>query len=112
MTIEEIIIDYLTSKDINAFCEEQEEKYTEYVIMNKASDYESEHIGYATVSFDVYSDSLLNTSRLANRLKSLMLSIIELDSISNVSVESVRNNTDTISKRYRYYAEFDLVYYG
>lgn len=111
-TIEELVIKYLSENDIQAFAEEPGEPISEYVVIEKSSDYEDNHINFCSLSFDIYSDSMLSTARFAESIKRLMLDIIKYTSyVSKCSVENVYNDTDTVKKKYKYYGEFDLVYY-
>lgn len=109
--IELIVLNYLKSNGINAYMEHNEIQGNEFVVIEKNSDYTTNGLSYARISIDIYAETLYKTSLLAEEIKELMMSINELDSISRVDLETIRNDTDTIMKKYRYYAEFDLVYY-
>lgn len=112
MIIESLVIKYLNENEIQTFAEEPTSKPKEYVVIEKTADYVEEYINHCTFAFDIYSDSMLNTATLAEKLKRLMLDIIKYSSyVSSCDVEDIYNNTDTIKKEYRYYGEFDLVYY-
>ena len=112
MIIEELVIQYLDINGIEAFGEVPTDKPNEYVVIEKISDYPENQINYCTFGFDIYSKSMLSTAQLADKVKKLMPDIIKYsEDVSKCSVENVYNNTDTVKKEYKYYGEFDLVYY-
>lgn len=112
MIIEELVIEFLNNNEIIAFGEVPIEKPNEYVVVEKISDYTENQINYCTFGFDIYSKSMLSTAQLADKVKRLMQDIIKYSEyVSKCSIENIYNNTDTVKKEYRYYGEFDLVYY-
>ncbi len=109
--IEKIVLDYLKSKGFKAYMEENPDLKSEYVLIEKTGGSEENHIKRATLAIQSFSNSLYKTAVLNEKLKEAMKQIIGLDSISKCTLNADYNFTDTTSKRYRYQAVFDVVYY-
>lgn len=109
--IEKEVLDYLTDKlNCNVYLEEPDNEERTYIVISKSSDYIIDHLNFATIDFYIYSDTLYNTSLFSEEVKRVMMNIIELNNISNVELNSLYNFTDTEKKKYRYFADFDIVY--
>lgn len=108
--IEKVLRDYLSSKlSVPVVMENTTE--TEYVLIEKTGSGESNYIHSATFAIQSYSDSLYGASQLNEAVKSAMQNIIELDVVSDCSLNSDYNYTDLSEKRYRYQAVFNLTHY-
>lgn len=59
-----------------------------------------------------YAPSMYEAARLNERVKAAMDSAAELDAVSASRLNSDYNFTDTTTKRYRYQAVYDLVYFN
>ena len=70
-----------------------------------------ERIDRAMLAIQSYAPSMYEAARLNERVKVAMDSAAELDAVSASRLNSDYNFTDTTTKRYRYQAVYDLVYY-
>lgn len=109
--IEKIVLDYLKSKNINAYMERNNGIKGDFVLIEKTGSGEENHIKNSTLAIQSFSDSLYNTALLNEKIKELMKQIIELDEVSKCSLNSDYNYTIPNTKEYRYQAIFDLVHY-
>ena len=109
--IEKIVLDYLKSKNINAYMERNNGIKGDFVLIEKTGGGEENHIKNSTLAIQSFSDSLYNTALLNEKIKELMKQIIELDEVSKCSLNSDYNYTIPNTKEYRYQAIFDLVHY-
>lgn len=109
--IEKIVLDYLKSKNINAYMERNNGIKGDFVLIEKTGSGEENHIKNSTLAVQSFSDSLYNTALLNEKIKELMKQIIELDEVSKCSLNSDYNYTIPNTKEYRYQAIFDLVHY-
>lgn len=109
--IEAIVIKYLNDKlSVPVFMEMPEEKVTSFVMAERTGGATENHINYATFAIQSYAETLEKTILLNEEVKNAMDNIIELDSVFRSKRNSDYNFTDTIKKRYRYQAVYDLVY--
>ncbi len=110
--IEEIVLNYLEKKlDIPAFMEEPSEELDVYIVIEKTSGGNSNHIDSATLAIQSYGKSLYEAAYWNDRVKKEMSCITELNEISSASLNSDYNYTETARKKYRYQAVYDLVYF-
>lgn len=82
-----------------------------YVVFEKTGGRENNHLPSATFAFQSYGKSLYEAIVLNKKVKEAVKSLIELDEIRGVSLNSDYNFTDTTTKEYRYQAVFDIKYY-
>lgn len=110
--IETIVLNYLADNlSVPVFMEEPEERYREYVLIEKVGSSENDRIQSATVAVQSYAECLYKSAVLNDTVKRAMRDIIVLDSVSRCRLNSDYDFTDTETKRYRYQAVFDLTYY-
>ncbi len=110
--IEKIVLKYLEkSLDIPVFMEEPEEPPDTYIIIEKTSGGREEGLQYATLAIQSYGKSMQQAAELNEALKEAMESIDDQDPISRVELNSDYNFTDTSTKRYRYQAVYNFIYY-
>lgn len=110
--IELIILNHLKSKLSEMVVMEKEETMPNaFVLMEKTSGGESNHVSSATFAFQSYSKkSMYEAASLNEKLKIAVKSLIELDAIASVKLNTDYNFTDTSTKEYRYQAIFDFKY--
>lgn len=109
--IELIILNHLKSKlDVPVHLEKQGNETT-YVLFEKTSSGKSNHLPSAIIAFQSYADSLYNVALLNEKVKTAVESLIELDEIRGLNLNSDYNFTDTTTKQYRYQAVYDIRYY-
>ena len=112
MIIEKFICTYLNERlSVPAYMEEPKEPPKEYVLIDKIGSSESNMIQSAVIAVQSYGESLYRAALLNAEVKELMRDSVVLDSISRCRLNSDYNYTDTETKRYRYQAVFDIVYY-
>ena len=110
--IEIIILNHLNSKLTEMVAMEREKEMPDqFVLMEKTSGGESNHISSATFAFQSYSKkSMYEAAALNEKVKQAVKDLIELDSIASVKLNTDYNFTDTTTKEYRYQTIFDLKY--
>ena len=110
--IEIIILNHLSSKLTEVVDIEKPSAQTgSYVVFEKTSSSKSNHLKSATFAFQSYGKSLYEAAELNERVKNAVESLIELDEIRGVTLNSDYNFTDTTTKEYRYQAVFDIKHY-
>lgn len=110
--IEIIILNHLKDKLSKSVSLEKKSSQTDsYVVVEKTSSGKENHLPSATIAFQSYADSLYNAAELNKRVKEAVESLIELDEIRGLDLNSDYNFTDTTTKEYRYQAIYDIRYY-
>lgn len=111
--IEKIVIKYLTGKlkNVPVYAEEPEKPPKEYLLVEKVGSSEENFIQTAQITIQSYSTSLLKAAQLNDVVKAAMRDMAELDSVSSCGLNSDYNYTDTATRRYRYQALFNIVYF-
>lgn len=110
--IETIVLDYLSEAlSIPVSMEVPENPPDQFVVIEKTGGGEENHIKSATLAIQSIAPSLYEAAVLNEDVKTAMDGIAALDAIGRSSLNSDYNFTDTASKRYRYQAVFDLIYY-
>lgn len=109
--IELIIKGYLDGHlDVPSFFEHQVNVPVSYVIFEKTSSAKQNQVNSATFAFQSYGKSLYDAAKLNEEVKRVVESMIELNEIASVKLNSDYNFTDTETKQYRYQAVFDIKY--
>jgi hypothetical protein len=110
--IELIILNHLSSKlDVTVSLEKPSAQTEAYVVLEKTSSGKSNHLPSATFAFQSYADSLYNAAVLNEKVKAAVESLIDLNEIRGLDLNSDYNFTDTTTKEYRYQAVYDIRYY-
>ena len=110
--IESRIIKYLRDRlGIKVYAEIPESPPKEFTIVEKTSSGSENYIYNATIALQSYSDTLLNAAVLNDKVKKAMDEMIELPEISSCKLNSDYNFTDTETKRYRYQAVYNIVFF-
>lgn len=110
--IEIIILNHLKSKLTEPVSLEKPSAQTgNYVVFEKTSSGKSNHLTSAIIAFQSYGKTLYEAAELNERVKSAVESLIELDEIRGITLNSDYNFTDTTTKEYRYQAVYDIRYY-
>ena len=110
--IEIIILNYLNANlSVRAVMEREKNAPDRFVVLEKTSGGERNHVSSATFAFQSYSKtSMFEAAELNEELKQVVKNIIELDNFTSVKLNSDYNFTDTSTKEYRYQAVFDFKY--
>lgn len=110
--IEKIVLDYLSENlKVKVFMEEPETPLESYVLIDRTAG-DDEIVTEATIALQSYGNSLLEACKLNEEVKKVMRGILNLDQITKCKLDTDYNFTDVETKRYRYQAVFNLVYYG
>ncbi|HEM3683786.1 TPA: hypothetical protein ACGO62_000516 [Streptococcus suis] len=110
--IEVITLNFLTEHlSVPVYTEHQEEMPECFVIFEKTSGGKKNHLNQATLAIQSYGQSLEEAAFLNEEVKTVVEKMIELPSISKVELNSDYNFTDTETKRYRYQAVVDFIYF-
>lgn len=110
--IEVITLNFLTEHlSAPVYTEHQEEMPERFVIFEKTSGGKKNHLHQATLAIQSYGPSLAESAMLNEEVKQAIEKMVELPSISRVELNSDYNFTDTETKRYRYQAVVDFIYF-
>ena len=110
--IEIIIKNYLAEKlSMPVVLEVPADPPKSFILLEKTGSSCEAHIDRAMLAIQSYAPSMYEAARLNERVKAAMDSAAELDAVSASRLNSDYNFTDTTTKRYRYQAVYDLVYY-
>ena len=109
--IEKIILSYLKDKSLNVYMEMPKNPPQSFVVLEKTGSRKLNHINTATIAIQSYGSTMLKAAELNDKIKKYLDDIIQLDNIANVELQGDYNFTDTSTKRYRYQAVYDFVYY-
>lgn len=110
--IETIVRSFLKEKlSVEVYMEEPEEIPDSYVILERTGGGSSNGLKSATIAIQSYAQSLADACLLNEAVKLALEDIDNQDPISNAELNSDYNFTDTETKRYRYQAVYDFLYY-
>lgn len=109
--IERTVLDYISANLIHPCYTERNGQKGEYYVIEKVGGGESNHIKRASIAVQSYADSMFRAAELNEAVKELMRGIVSLSEVSSCRLDSDYNFTDTATKKYRYQAVFDLIYY-
>jgi hypothetical protein len=110
--IEVIILNHLKSKlTVPVRLEKPEPAPSEYVLFEKTGSNKSNHLLASTFAFQSYSNSMYGAAALNEEVKKAVDSLIELNEIASVTLNTDYNFTDTTTKQYRYQAVYDIKHY-
>lgn len=110
--IEKIIYDYMNAEmSVPCYMEEPEVTPEKYVVIEKTGSSRYKQIESATITFQSFAPSLYEAAELNEAVKAALLASTESEHISSATLNSDYNYTDTTTKRYRYQAVFDVVFY-
>lgn len=109
--IETVIYTYLSKKlSVPAYMSEPKTPPEKYVLIER-TDGDDRKVREATIAIKSYGGTLLEACKLNEELKDAMREIVELNEIAKCKLNSDYNFTDTETKRFRYQAVFNMVYY-
>ena len=111
--IEEIVRNYLLSAlDVPVYIDVPSEPPESYVVIERTGGGETEHIREATIALQSYGSRRYDAAVLHEFVMGVMKDIIILDSISSCEINAEYDFTDISTKRFRYQAVYNIVYYG
>jgi len=110
--IEALILTHLNSQLTEpVFLEKPETTPKRYVLFEKTGSGRSNRLLSSSFAFQSYAESLYEAVALNEKLKVAVDSLIYLDEIGSVKLNSDYNFTDTVNKKYRYQAVYDIKHY-
>lgn len=110
--IELLVLNYLKDGGINAFMEMPKNTPSfPFVIIEKTGSSKYNLIETSTLAIQSYGETLYDAAMLNEQIKTAMEGAVEVDDITQVSLNSDYNFTDTETKRYRYQAVFEITHY-
>ena len=111
--IEKTILDHLSNNlDCGVYMEKpRNPAERSYVVIELTGQREEEHITQSTFTFQTYGESLLKAAELRDEVKAAVKTLIELDEVARVDLNSSYNFTDPQTKEYRYQTVFDITHY-
>lgn len=113
MMIEKIIISYLNGVSglPKAYMMRPEPLPQRYILVEKTGSRVRNHIMTSTVAFQSYGPTLLDAATINEQVKEAVESMLELDEVTSVKLDSDYNYTNTASKQPRYQAVFNITHY-
>ena len=110
--IEEIIRDYLLNVlDVPVYVDVPADPEDSCVVIERTGGSETEHIRSATIAVQSYGPRKTAAAELHEQVLRLLPDIADGIKVSACNLNAEYDYTDTQTKRYRYQAVFDLVYY-
>jgi hypothetical protein len=82
-----------------------------YVVIELTGQREDDRITQSTFAFQTYGASLLDAAELRDEVKAAVKTLIGLDEVTKVDLNSSYNFTDPSTKEYRYQTVFDITHY-
>ena len=109
--IEQIVLDYLSSKiDVPVLTEKSEKVLDQYILIEKTGGTREDFIDSATIAIQSYAESMYKAAQLNELVKKAMDHMADSTTIFKSSLNSDYNFTDTTTKKYRYQAVYDIYY--
>lgn len=110
--IEKTILDHLNAKlAVPALMEKPDPAPAEYVLIEKTGSSKTNRLPSSTFTFQSYASSLYGAAQLNELVKAAVESLVTLNEIGKVKLNSDYNRTDTTTKNYRYQAVYDISHY-
>ena len=114
--IEDKVREFLESKlSVPVLMEVPKGPEPSFVVIEKTGSSQINLVSTSILTIQSYAPSLYEAALLNDLVKDWMLDgmvgLITLDRVSNVSLNSDYNYTDTSTKRYRYQAVFEIIHY-
>lgn len=110
--IEKTVRDYLAEKlSVSVYMEVPEDPAESFVVIEKTGSGRENMISSAVITVQSYAGTKYGAAVLNEAVKEAMDSLITLSGISRSALNSDYDFTDPSTKRYRYQAVYDIVYY-
>ena len=111
--IEQILVEALSeSLDVKVFAVEPDEQVNEYVVVEKLTGGEREHLKSSLFAFKSYSTSMYDSAILNMKTKEAVKKLLRLDNFAKVNLNNDYYFPDLTKKKPRYQAVFEINYYG
>lgn len=116
MNIEAYLCEYLaealTDEGVKVATEVPKEKYDKLVVFEQTGSTTNNLIVSTTIAIQSIADSRQAAALLNDRVKEAMAGFASREEVASCELNSDYNFTDTQTKRNRYQAVFDIVYYA
>ena len=110
--IEKIIYDYLNEAlSVPVYMEVPSEPPAKFVIIQRTGGGLTNWVYNSAFAIQSYAGSLYEAAELNETVKAAMLSIVTLNEIASIRLNSEYNFTDSAIKHYRYQGVYDVVHY-
>lgn len=111
--MEEKILNFLKDRGFTCYMEEPVKKPSEYVLVEKTGSSDAGDGLYSSLyAFRSYSTSMYKASRLDDKVKAAVFGMPQnIPGITDATLNSDYNYTDTETKRYRYQAVFEITHF-
>lgn len=110
--IEEVVIAYLSERlQVPVYGDLPEDFPMTFVTVEKTGSYTKDHIVTETLAIQSWADTQYNAAALNKTVKQTMKGLLDLDCVSRVKLNSDYNFIDVTTKRDRYQAVFEVVYF-
>ena len=110
--IEKIIKDYLMGVlNVPVYIDVPADPGNSYVVIERTGGSETEHIRNATIAAQSYAPRKISAAELHEEVLALLPGVATGEKVSACTVNAEYDYTDEETKRYRYQAVFDIVYY-
>lgn len=110
--IELTILEHLQTKlDVDVSLTKKEPTPNEYVLFEKTGSSKVNHLQSSVFAFQSISTSQYKTVLLNQQVKEAVESLVELNEIISVRLNSDYNFPDLTTKQHRYQAVFDITHY-
>ena len=110
--IEATVRNYLkTALEVPVYVDVPADPPVSYVSLERTGGREDEHIRNAMIAVQSYGGSRYEAAALHESVISRMKTLNTLDSVSACNLSAEYDFTDRETKRYRYQAVFDIIYY-
>lgn len=107
--IEKVVYDYLNqSLEAPVYMEVPEEMPEKFVVLEKTGSGRDNRIDNATFAIQSYAKTLYETAMLNNQVKDAMDAMADTEDVSSCRLNSDYNFPDTVRKRPRYQAVYDI----
>ncbi len=100
-----------TALDVDVYFEQPETAPESFVLIEKTGSGRTNKLTSSTFAFQSYAGSMYAAATLNEAVKAAADSLVALDDIASVKLNSDYNFTDTATKRYRYQAVYDIKHY-
>lgn len=110
--IEKTIYDYLSETlSVPVYMEVPSEPPAKFVLIQRTGGGLTNWVYNSAFAIQCYAGSLFEAAELNELIKEAMLSIVALNEIASIRLNSEYNFTDSTTKQYRYQGVYDVVHY-
>lgn len=111
--MEEKILNFLKDRGFTCYMEEPVKKPSEYVLVEKTGSSDAGDGLYSSLyAFKSYSTSMYKASNLNEKVKAAVMDMPQnIPGITDATLNSDYNFTDTDTRRYRYQSVFDIIHF-